>query len=168
MIELGIVMGIVTVLLALVLSLGRHVNAVVKIRRAQADLGEWHEALSRWQLQFGEYPFGSVDANGNETSLLEQNTPQLNLSNLLSQAAIQMTLDGGTVTNITLRAFISADINHVDPWGTPYIYTCGEQHQTYTLYSCGPDAHTRIGGTVYPSGATSTPDPCLDDIHFER
>lgn len=64
MIELSIVMAIMSVLLALVLGLGKHVNAVVKIRRAQADLGEWHEALNRWYLQFGEYPYATIDTEG--------------------------------------------------------------------------------------------------------
>lgn len=169
MIELGIVMGIVTVLLALVLSLGRHVNGIVKIRRAQADLGEWHEALNRWHLQFGEYPYAAIDANGNEETLLNASDPDRNFSNILARAHVQLTTGGsGSTTNITFRSFRTSGVSHIDPWGTPYIYTCDENRKSYTLYSCGPDAHTRVSGTVYPSGAAAVPDPSLDDIYFER
>ena len=61
MIELAIVMGIVSILMAMVLGLARHVDATVKIRHAQADLGEWHETLNRWYLQFGEYPHARIE-----------------------------------------------------------------------------------------------------------
>ena len=169
MIELGIVMGIVTVLLALVLSLGRHVNGIVKIRRAQTDLGEWHETLNRWHLQFGEYPHGAIDVNGNESTLLDAYDPDMNFSNILARAYVQLKAgDSGSTTNITFRSFRISGVSHIDPWGTPYIYTCDESRKAYTLYSCGPDTHTLVNGTVYPSGAASVPNPSLDDIYFER
>jgi Tfp pilus assembly protein PilE len=60
MIELCVVMGIATVLMAMVLGLSRHVNEIVKNRHAQADLGEWHETLNDWFLKFGMYPDSSV------------------------------------------------------------------------------------------------------------
>jgi len=172
MIELGIVMGIVSVLLALVLGLGRHVNEVVKIRRAQADLGEWHETLNRWHLQFGEYPYAVIDTADETTSspdpLLKTANPSLNLSNLLDRCEVRFktsTYD----TNITFRSFIASDAKLIDPWGTPYIYDCDPGRKAYTLFSCGRDSRTLLSdGRVFPAGTPSTPDPTLDDIYFER
>lgn len=168
LIELGIVMGIVSILLALVLSLGRHVNAVVKIRRAQADLGEWHEALNRWHLQFGEYPYEAVDIeNGTvlESDLINTSTPSFNLSNVLERCYLRYAVSGST-TNITFRSFLTSDITHIDPWGTPYIYDCDPGRKSYTLFSCGSDSSSVLNGSAI--GRTSTPDPTLDDIYFER
>ena len=171
LIELGIVMGIVSVLIALVLGLGRHVDAAVKIRRAQADLGEWHETLNRWFLQFGEYPYQSLDvATGNplETTLLNADTPSLNLSNLLASCYLQFTASG-SYTNLYFRSYLTSDLNHIDPWGSPYIYVCDPGRKAYTLFSCGADSKTILSdGTGIPTGTPSTPDPTLDDIYFER
>ncbi len=167
LIELGIVMGIVSILLGLVLGLGRHVNAVVKIRRAQAELGEWHETLNRWFLQFGEYPYAVIDTadetKGSPDSLLETANPSLNLSNLLDHCEVRFATSTYT-TNITFRSFLTTAVSTVDPWGMPYIYLPSDNAQAYTLFSCGPDRKS----ADIPTGAASTPDPTLDDIHFER
>ncbi|MDD4019856.1 MAG: hypothetical protein PHV28_18150 [Kiritimatiellae bacterium] len=168
LIELGIVMGIVSVLLALVLGLGRHVNAVVKIRRAQAELGEWHDALNRWFLQFGEYPYEAVDVETGETlqpDLITANTPASNFSNVLARCYLRYTVSGNT-TNISFRSFLTSDVSAIDPWGSPYIYTCDPGRKAYTLFSCGPDAGSVLNGKAI--GKTSTPDTTLDDIYFER
>ena len=172
LIELGIVMGIVSILLGLVLGLGRHVNAVVKIRRAQAELGEWHETLNRWFLQFGEYPYAVIDTadetKGSPDSLLETANPSLNLSNLLDHCEVRFATSTYT-TNITFRSFLTTGVSAIDPWGSPYIYDCDPGRKAYTLFSCGPDARTILpDGTKIPSGTPSSPDPTLDDIHFER
>jgi len=170
MIELGLVMGIVSVLLALVLGLGRHVNATVKIRRAQADLGVWHEALNRWHLQFGDYPYESVDlATGKAVggSLLNDSDPSLNLSNVLASCHLQFTVSN-TKTNIAFRSFQPSSVKHIDPWGFPYIYTCDPSRKAYTLYSCGADSRSMLNGKGIPPGTPPNPDPTLDDIYFER
>ncbi len=168
MIELGVVMGIVTVLLALVLGLSRHVNEIVKIRRAQAELGEWHEALNSWHLQFGEYPYEAVDVETGdvlENNLITDTEPFLNLSNILDRCAMRYTVSGST-TNITFRSHLNTHVSMIDPWGTPYIYTCDPGRKAYTLYSCGPDASSTLNNRQI--GRSSNPDPTLDDIHFER
>ncbi|MDD4101584.1 MAG: type II secretion system protein GspG [Kiritimatiellae bacterium] len=164
MIELGIVMGIVSVLLALVLGLARHVNTVVKIRRAQADLGEWHETLNRWHLRFGEYPHAFIDTQGNDPveNLIREDQPQANLTNLLDRCEIRFADNGPS--EATFRSFLTSDLSHLDPWGTPYIYIPSENAQDYTLFSCGPDAKS----SNIPSGTPLTPDSTRDDIHFER
>ncbi len=171
LIELGVVMGIVTVLLALVLGLGRHVNEIVKIRRAQADLGEWHEVLNRWHLQFGEYPYEAVDvATGNRIGqpLLDTRKPTENLANILGDCHLRFSFDG-SITNITLRSFLTSDLKLTDPWGSPYIYDCDPGRKAYTLYSCGQDSRSVMpDGTRIPTDAPATPDPTLDDIYFER
>ena len=163
MIELGIVMGIVSILLALVLSLGRHVNAVVKIRKAQADLGEWHETLNRWHLQFGEYPYATIDTEtGTETNPLSNgNQRHDNLTDLLEHCEIRFKISGTTPTNITFRSYLTSGVSHIDPWGTPYIYDCDPGRKAYTLFSCGPDGKTKW----YTTGADSD---TYDDIYFER
>ena len=168
MIELSIVMAIASVLLALVLGLGRHVNAVVKIRRTQADLGEWHEALNRWYLQFGEYPYEAVDvATGNllQTDLIKPDTPTLNFSNILARCYLRFSVSGST-TNVLFRTFATSGASHIDPWGTPYIYDCDPGRKAYTLFSCGPDARSKLNGKLI--GQSSNIDPTLDDIYFER
>lgn len=157
MIELGIVMGIVSALLALILGLSRHVNETVKIRRAQTELGEWHESLNRWHLQFGEYPYG----NPQDDDLQSKTNPSQNLSNILQNAYVELARDTGGVTNITFRSALASNVSHIDPWGQPYIYLCDEGRQSYSLFSCGPDSRTR----VHDTGAEAN---TYDDIYFER
>ena len=180
LIELGIVMGIVSVLLALVLGLGRHVNAVVKIRRAQAELGEWHDALNRWHLRFGEYPHaridtetGNVDPFDGDVDWTLKDPARYPLAVLTNGHAIAtgegcyvryVTAEHPGGTNITFRSFLTSAVSTVDPWGTPYIYLPSDNAKSYTLFSCGPD---RKSDNI-PTGAASTPDTTLDDIYFER
>lgn len=175
MIELAIVMGIVSILMALVLGLARHVDAAVKIRRAQAELGEWHESLNRWHLQFGEYPHARIDTDVDSVDPLDSvdwdlTTPsRYPLTILTNQCEIIMPLSENTTTNITFRSFLTTAVSTVDPWGTPYIYLPSDNAQAYTLFSCGPNRRTLIGNQRVPSGsAASALDPALDDIYFER
>ena len=121
MIELCVVMGIVTVLLALVLGLSRHVNEVMKIRRAQAELGEWHEALNRWHLQFGEYPCEAVNVESGkvlEGDLFSEEKPEFNLSNILVHCYMQYTISGVS-TNVTFLSYLPKNASLIDPWGVP-------------------------------------------------
>jgi type II secretory pathway pseudopilin PulG len=170
MIELGIVMGIVSILMALVLGLSRHVNTVMKIRRAQADLGEWHETLNRWHLQFGEYPHARIDTDADSVDPLDPvdwklTTPsRYPLTILTNQCEIIMPLSGNATTSITFRSFLTTAVSTVDPWGMPYIYIPSENAQSYTLFSCGPNRKS----ADIPQGTAATPDPTLDDIYFER
>jgi type II secretory pathway pseudopilin PulG len=171
MIELAIVMGIVSILMALVLGLARHVDASVKIRHAQADLGEWHETLNRWYLQFGEYPHAHIDTTRDDSvDLFDSIDWELTLPRdhpltiLTNRCETIMPLPNGTTTNITFRSFLTTAISTVDPWGMPYIYLPSDNAQAYTLFSCGPDRKS----ADIPTGAASTPDPTLDDIYFER
>ncbi len=164
LIELGIVMGIVSILLGLVLGLGRHVNAVVKIRRAQAELGEWHETLNRWFLQFGEYPHARIDTEdvktlGGDVDWTLEDPSRYPLTILTNQCEVIY-----PDRTVTFRSFLTTAVSTVDPWGMPYIYLTSDNAQAYTLFSCGPD---RKSDNI-PTGAASTPDPTLDDIHFER
>ena len=175
MIELAIVMGIVSILMALVLGLARHVDATVKIRRAQADLGEWHETLNRWHLQFGEYPHARIKTDVDSVDSLDSvdwdlTTPsRYPLTILTNRCEIIMPLPNGTTTNITFRSFLTTAVSTVDPWGTPYIYLPSDNAQSYELFSCGPNRRTLIGNQRVPSGsAVSDLDPALDDIYFER
>jgi len=168
LIELAVVMGIATVLMALVLGLSRHVNEIVKIRRAQADLGEWHETIERWHLQFGAYPFERVE-NDTSVSVLTPSNPAMNLSNLLSNCYIQFTVQpAGTITNVLFNDYKTSPVSMKDPWGSSYIYDCDPGGQSYVLFSCGPDSKSILGSVGIPPGTAGTPDPTLDDIYFER
>ena len=163
MIELCIVMGIVTVLMAMVVGLNRHVNEIVKIRRAQADLGEWHESLDRWHLQFGEYPYG----NPQDGNLQNAADPTANLG------LIQGCYVSVGATNLYFQTFIQGRASRLnDPWGFPYIYYCDPGGKSYTLYSCGADSRSSLNGQNIPSDASGgvdpTVDPTLDDVYFER
>ena len=179
MIELAIVMGIVSILMALVLGLARHVDAAVKIRRAQAELGEWHESLNRWHLQFGEYPHARIDATVDTVDPLD--SVDWTLEDPARYPLAVLTNDQGSAvgqgcyvryvtaahpggTNITFRSFLTTAVSTVDPWGTPYIYRHDANAQAYTLFSCGPNRKS----ADIPTGTAATPDPTLDDIYFER
>jgi type II secretory pathway pseudopilin PulG len=174
MIELGMVMGIVSLLLALVLGLSRHVDASVKIRRAQADLAEWHASLDRWFLRFGEYPHARIDTTGSSSATPVYSGP-LNLStpsqypltlhtNETQGAFIKYPHPSLPYTNIAFRSFLTTSAPVTDPWGTPYIYIPSPNAQSCTLFSCGPDRKS----AGIPTGTPATPDPTLDDIHLER
>lgn len=179
MVELGIVMGIVSVLFALVLGLASHVDAAVKIRRAQADLGEWHESLNRWFLQFGEYPHARIDTTQQEppTELFSnpnwnfadtRNHPLTILTNEISGCYIRFDYNN-THTNITFRSYLTSSVSTIDPWGMPYIYIPSDNAKAYTLFSCGPNRQTLIEGQRVPSAASDINlAPALDDIYFER
>ena len=180
MIELGIVMGIVSILFALVLGLARHVDAAIKIRRAQAELGEWHEALNRWFLQYGEYPHAQIDPNRplavkelfsppNWDFTDPRDYPLTILTNETDGCYVRL-IYNGIYTNITFRSFLTTSVSTTDPWGTPYIYDIPSGNaKSYTLFSCGPNRQTRIGNQRVPSRAQEIQlDPTLDDIHFER
>ena len=180
MIELAIVMGIVSILMALVLGLARHVDASVKIRHAQADLGEWHETLNRWYLQFGEYPYARIDTTRNDPNepfdfdnwslTTPSRYPLAILTNDTDSSGCYVRFErNGTTTNITFRSFLTTAVSTIDPWGTPYIYLPSDNAQAYTLFSCGPNRRTLIGNRRVPSGSpVSDIDPTLDDIYFER
>ena len=174
MIELAIVMGIVSILMALVLGLARHVDAAVKIRRAQAELGEWHESLNRWHLQFGEYPHARIKTDVDSVDSLDSVDWDLTTPSRYPLAILTNDTDSsgcyvrfehdGVPTNITFRSFLTTAVSTVDPWGTPYIYLPSDNAQAYTLFSCGPNRKS----ADIPTGTAATPDPTLDDIYFER
>ncbi len=177
LIELAIVMGMVSLLLAMVLGLARHVDAILKVRQAQAELSEWQATLDRWHEQFGEYPHARIDTVNDTLQELFDNPdwtfknpdryPFNILTNDLAGAGCYVVFQAGNMlTNITFRSFMSAPINTVDPWGTPYIYRPGENNKTCVLFSCGPNRQTRVEGNTVPS---STPairlDPTIDDVY---
>ena len=161
LIELGVVMGIGTVLLALGLGLSRHVNEVVKLRHAQAELGEWHETLNAWYLKFGMYPDPYALSGHMESNLVW-------LASTDSTAQYAVTLSNGT--KYPFCALASKTLKTVDPWGTLYFYQ--STTNAYELLSCGPNAkhsYTKNSGesALFPDGATASDDPNTDDLYFE-
>lgn len=161
MIELSLVMGIVSLLLALTLALSRHVSAVSNIRMAQTDLGAWHEALQQWFIRFGEYPAARISEDGSEEDLLQTGSGALyNLSNIATRAEVRLDGVGDSSTNVTFRSCLPSGVKIRDPWGQFYVYECDGSRRAYTLLSCGPDRKSEAIG-----GASST---SRDDIFFER
>lgn len=161
MIELSITLAIVSLLTATLVGLSRHTNAVIALRKAQVELGEWGEALHQWYLAFGEYPYARIDEHNNE-SRREQETGRLavnNLSNIVHDVYVTLQ-DNGRATNVTFRSFMKRNISIKDPWGKPYIYFVDEGHLSYQLFSCGPDGKSEVLGDL--------PETSLDDLTFER
>lgn len=165
LIELGVVMSIVTAMLALVMGLSRHVNEVIKFRRTQADLGEWHETLHAWYLKYGMYPDPYVLSGHMESNLLW-------LASAGEGTQYRTLNDDGSV-NTQIPPFcslFSKPLKTTDPWGTPYFYQSFTN--AYELLSCGPNAkHTYVeaGGASasFPEGTTGSNDSNDDDVHFE-
>jgi len=164
MIELGVVMGIVTVMLALVLGLSRHVNEIIKVRRAQADLGEWHEALNAWFLKYGHYPDPQAPQFNN--AFIESN-----LVCLVSQNPDSSYYADEGESRRYFRAILSRPLATHDPWGTPYFYR--STTNAYELLSCGPNCMHQYDlsvGTsrIFPSKSNaSSRNPNADDLYFE-
>jgi type II secretory pathway pseudopilin PulG len=130
LIELGVVMAIVTVLLALVLGLSRHVNEIVKVRRAQAELGEWHATLNAWYLKYGMYPDPAAAQFNN-------GTVESNLVWLASQNPDKSYYLASASGNAYFCSLMSRRLATHDPWGTPYFYR--STTNAYELLSCGPN-----------------------------
>jgi len=167
MIELGVVMAIVTVLLALVLGLSRHVNEIVKVRRAQTELGEWHEVLNTWHLKYGVYP---------DPMAYPINNPDIesNLVWLASQNANRAYYAEAGGSRIYFSSLMSRRLSPVDPWGTPYFYR--STTNAYELLSCGPNTlhlyQRQPGGpdVRYPRNSQFSMDSGRvndDDLFFE-
>ena len=159
LIELAVVMGIATVLMALVLGLSRHVNEIVKIRRAQADLGEWHETLNVWFLKYGMYP--------------DPAAPPCNCTDVESNIVWLASTDAShqfkmiSSPQYRFSELMSRPLPTTDPWGTPYIYQ--SVTNSYVLFSCGPNGVHKVDSALIPDGAinNSSSEPNEDDIYFE-
>ncbi len=162
LIELCLVMGIVAGLIALVLGLGRHVNEVIKIRRAQADLGEWHETLNTWYLKFGMYPDPSAPPF-NVNGPVDSNIVWLASSKEDDQYYAELP----TQPRFPFCSLASKPLHTTDPWGTVYVYQSFTN--SYILFSCGPNGvHEDEKGNVIPENTRNIPsEPNIDDIYFE-
>lgn len=162
MIELTITMSILALLISTLVGLSRHTNAVIALRRAQVELGEWDEALHQWYLTFEEYPYARINGENGATSGEEMESgPQAvhNLSNIVQNVYATLQ-DNGRSTNVTFRSFMQRNISIKDPWGKPYIYLVDDGHLSYKLFSCGPDRKSELLGDL--------PETSLDDVFFER
>ena len=129
--ELLIVMAILSILVTLVIGLGRYADLMAKRHRAIADLGKWQEAIHRYYEVLAEYPDSSN--NGSITNLLN----------------VRVRI-GGTDANTVYVRFgeqMSTLPSAIDPWGKAYQYVAATNRapQSFDLYSCGPDQQ---GGTA--------------------
>jgi len=177
LLELCFTVGIASILFAMVLVLTKYVNALTRIRRAQADLGQWHASLNNWFVQFGEYPCYDARKGEQSNSTLTcwpRGSYNVNLLNTASNACVNV--DGRFVM---FSEYIIGAPNHIDPWGNPYVYITQDEDQydnisntriMYTLFSLGPDGKTVIhppwgnGIRVNSGDERST----HDDVYFEQ
>lgn len=178
-IELCIVMAIASVLLAMVLGLSRHVDHIVKMRRTQAELGTWHEALEQWHRRFEHYPYASIE-DGVTTPLLDgidwnlKDAHSLNqnpLATLTNRCRVVLPYKDST-TNLTFYSYMTHHPSTIDPWGTPYVYIPDSQGNSYVLYSCGPDRrsqyHHQLIGPSESAPRPNTNNGTLDDVYMVR
>ena len=155
-IELCLTIGIASILFSLALFLAQHVNTITKIRRAQAELAQWHTAIDDWFVQFGEYPafdMSVIDAERKDVCVCgigEDYEITMNLSNALDRVCVRITLDEDP---IFFRSFVVGSPSMTDPWGMYYIYIPEDENSkdtvvnprtTYRLFSCGPDGKSYI------------------------
>ena len=158
LIEMVITVGIISVLLAMALLLAKHVEAITKIRRAQAELAEWHEALNRWFVQFGEYPcfrlLNTGDERADSTTRCVKYGSANTISNLIWVASNACVNVGGNDV-VYFSQYIVGSPNTIDPWGVPYLYIPEDDdpedsivnpRSTYYLLSCGPDGKSPAKG----------------------
>ena len=181
LLELALAVGIASVLFALVLGLAQHVNVIMKIRRAQAELGMWHTAIDNWFVQFGEYPAFDLSGDGAERNdgnrLCDTSGTRIpmNLSNALERACVRVADDGGDSGLVFFSSYVVGSTNTIDPWGMPYIYipadndsddTIVNPRTTYQLFSCGPNGKSYVdGGGAINNGNERT---TRDDVYFDN
>lgn len=164
LLELAITAGIAAILLAMIVGLSRYANASVDRGRARADLAEWGDALHRWFVQFGEYPYATLLADGSLTEVNAFESPpspevRNNLSNLFERIYVEMQLDGSQ-TNLYFRSFLRRAPPLTDPWGGRYLYFYAPGQRSCTLFSTGPDQQSEVLG--------DDPATSMDDIFFVR
>jgi len=172
-IELCVTIGIVSSLFAMALFLAQHVNAITKIRRAQAELAYWHAAIDDWFVQFGEYPSFDMRRSDerNDTSRIcnmwGADTTR-NLENVATNACVRIDTGNGTYDLVYFSSYIVGTPNLIDPWGAPYLYipadedphdTISNPRITYLLLSCGPDGKS-------PAKGDKQPNVEYDDVYF--
>jgi type II secretory pathway pseudopilin PulG len=168
LVELSFTIGIMSLLLAMVLGLARHVNAITKVRRAQTELGQWHEALDRWFIQFGEYPCYDARKGDQSDSTLTcwpKGNYNLNLTHTVSNACVRV----GDNDYVYFSSYVAGAPSLLDPWGKPYIYIAQDDNPddgisgtriVCHLFSCGPNGKSSI---INPNDTNTE----RDDIYFE-
>ena len=162
LIELCVTIGIASVLFSMALFLAQHVNAITKIRRAQAELAYWHTAIDDWFVQFGEYP--CFDKNGDLVCSMDADKFIDNLVAVTNRACA--VIDG---QEIYFSTYVVGAPSHIDPWGKPYILICLDDDPEdppppnpriiYYLFSCGPNGES-------PKANDYTKDNDHDDVYF--
>jgi Tfp pilus assembly protein PilE len=176
LLELCFTVSIAAILFAMVLVLTRYVDHLTRLRRAQAELGQWHTALNNWFAQFGEYP--CYDARKGEQSdatltCQPRGSYTTNLSNTIENACVE--IDGEYVF---FKSYIVGTPSHIDPWGQAYIYiaqdnnpydTISDTRTVYTLFSCGKDCKTKTAfsdvSVIINNGDERS---ARDDVYFEQ
>jgi len=189
LLELCFTVGIASILFAMVLVLTKYVDALTRIRRAQADLGQWHTSLNNWFVQFGEYPFYNArqgEPSRGTLTCQPLGSFTLNLSNTVENACIHISDPssqcqpgcGDLSHYVFFRSYIVGTPNHIDPWGNAYIYIAMDDNpfddvsnprNVYTLFSCGPDGKTKTefhGVDVNVNNGDAKTE--RDDVYFEQ
>jgi len=176
LLELCFSIGIAGILISTALFLAQHVNAITKIRRAQAELAYWHAAIDDWFVKFGEYPsFDMRRGEERENCRIcdAEGFPGViyNLENVASNACVRIVRDDGNFDFEFFSQYIPGAPSLIDPWGMPYLYIPADEdpndavsnpRTTYLLLSCGPDGKSTLKGDN-PDLKTER-----DDVYFAQ
>ena len=128
LIEIMIVIGIMSLLFALV---GPNVIGLfgdAKKKAAALQIGNYRTALDAFYVSNGFYP------TNNQGGL---------------EALIKKPTTGRIPENFPDKGYLKKTTIEKDPWGKDYIYTC-ENGNDYTLYSAGPDGQDGSEDDVKP------------------
>jgi type II secretory pathway pseudopilin PulG len=134
------VLFIVSILVSFVTGIARHASRAAETRRAQADLHLLADALERYYLRFGDYPWWP-----DENPAFDMKDRTLEATRLLSHVQPIPGSNASYVFGNSLPRNFSA----IDPWGAAYRFLCQgtdpDEAQTFLLYSRGPDSSNSRG-----------------------
>lgn len=137
MLELLTVIGVIGLLTAIVIGVGRYAWESGRTSRARAELAVLAGALESYRATYGDYPRTDVPARLLQSLLGRRSPAYLPLSGpaLLDVARFSVTVGQDPFTSETAEL--------LDPWDHPYRYAYKTQapwtNPGYVLYSAGPD-----------------------------
>ncbi len=167
LLELLAVLGIIAVLAAIVIGVGRRASESGKAARAKAELATLGAALESYRLAYGDYP-RTGDAAIMLQSLLGKKGPA---GTTLPTAGRPLLETARFTFRNGADPFTDASAVLLDPWERPYVYAYKSvtpwTNPSFVLYSAGPDGldtPTLLAGG-FPDVATAGN---ADNLHASR
>lgn len=165
LLELLAVMAIISVLVGLVLGLGRRAVEAGKVARARAELAALSAALDAYQHTYGDYPQTDDEARLLQSLLGRRSPADIPVS---GRALIET---ARFVTAGSLDPFADAAATLIDPWGRPYVYAYKSLHPWsnpgFVLYSAGPDGKD-VAALLAGGFSDAAPPENVDNIQADR